>query len=72
MFFSETSARTHVPHSFYVDLEPNVIGGVQTGTCRSLCHPETLITDEEDTVSNCTFFASCFVVPRLKPRTHRY
>ena len=30
---------------FQVDLEPNVIDEVRTGTYRSLFHPETMITE---------------------------
>ena len=52
-FFSETSSGKHVPRSLYIDLEPNVIDEVRTGTFRSLFHPETLITGKEDAASNC-------------------
>ena len=52
-FFSETSSGKHVPRSLYVDLEPNVIDEVRTGTYRSLFHPETLVTGKEDAASNC-------------------
>ena len=64
-FFSETSSGKHVPRSLYVDLEPNVIDEVRTGTYRSLFHPETLVTGKEDAASNCTqikFFPS----PRVR------
>jgi hypothetical protein len=67
-FFSETSAGKHVPRSLYVDLEPNVIDEVRTGTYRSLFHPETLVTGKEDAASNCTFFAPRFDLASLKPR----
>lgn len=52
-FFSETSSGKHVPRSLYIDLEPNVIDEVRTGTYRSLFHPETLVTGKEDAASNC-------------------
>ncbi|KAH7887586.1 tubulin alpha [Phlebopus sp. FC_14] len=51
-FFSETSSGKHVPRSLYIDLEPNVIDEVRTGTYRSLFHPETLVTGKEDAASN--------------------
>ena len=43
-----------MPRSLYVDLEPNVIDEVRSGTYRSLFHPETLVTGKEDAASNCT------------------
>lgn len=52
-FFSETSSGKHVPRSLYIDLEPNVIDEVRTGTYRGLFHPETLVTGKEDAASNC-------------------
>lgn len=52
-FFSETGTGKHVPRSVYVDLEPNVIDSVRTGTFRSLFHPETLINGKEDAANNC-------------------
>lgn len=52
-FFSETGSGKHVPRSLYVDLEPNVIDEVKTGTYRSLFHPETLVTGKEDAANNC-------------------
>ncbi|KLT38626.1 alpha-tubulin [Cutaneotrichosporon oleaginosum] len=51
-FFSETGNGKHVPRSLYVDLEPNVIDEVRTGTYRSLFHPETMITGKEDAANN--------------------
>merc|ERR1712137_524622 len=51
-FFSETGSGKHVPRSLYVDLEPNVIDEVRTGTYRSLFHPETMITGKEDAANN--------------------
>jgi tubulin alpha len=53
-FFSETSSGKFVPRSLYIDLEPNVIDEVRSGTYRSLFHPETLITGKEDAANNCT------------------
>lgn len=35
-----------------MDLEPNVIDEVRTGTYRSLFHPETMITGKEDAANN--------------------
>lgn len=40
-----------------VDLEPNVIDEVRTGTYRSLFHPETMITGKEDAANNCESLA---------------
>ena len=51
-FFSETGSGKHVPRSIYVDLEPNVVDEVRTGTYRSLFHPETLVTGKEDAANN--------------------
>ncbi|KAG5440508.1 hypothetical protein PCK2_000442 [Pneumocystis canis] len=51
-FFSETGNGKHVPRSIYVDLEPNVIDQVRTGTYRQLFHPEQLITGKEDAANN--------------------
>ena len=45
----------HVPRSLYVDLEPNVIDEVKTGTYRSLFHPESLLSGKEDAANNCAF-----------------
>ena len=61
-FFSETSSGKHVPRSLYVDLEPNVIDEVRTGTFRSLFHPETLITGKEDAASNCMSRIVCHCI----------
>jgi len=51
-FFSETGSGKHVPRSLYIDLEPNVIDEVKTGTYRFLFHPETLVTGKEDAANN--------------------
>ncbi|KAH7091002.1 tubulin alpha-1A chain [Auriculariales sp. MPI-PUGE-AT-0066] len=51
-FFSESGSGKHVPRSLYVDLEPNVIDEVRTGTYRTLFHPETLVTGKEDAANN--------------------
>ena len=64
-FFSETSSGKHVPRSLYIDLEPNVIDEVRTGTYRSLFHPETLVTGKEDAASNCMLFSfPCYLISR--------
>ncbi|KAK8869773.1 hypothetical protein IAR55_000341 [Kwoniella newhampshirensis] len=42
-----------IEHGLSVDLEPNVIDEVRTGTYRSLFHPETMITGKEDAANNC-------------------
>ena len=41
-----------MPRSLYIDLEPNVIDEVRSGTYRSLFHPETLVTGKEDAANN--------------------
>ncbi|KAI8445067.1 tubulin alpha-1B chain [Phakopsora pachyrhizi] len=51
-FFSETGSGKYVPRSVYIDLEPNVVDEVRTGTYRSLFHPETLVTGKEDAANN--------------------
>ncbi|KAK9357910.1 Tubulin/FtsZ, GTPase domain-containing protein [Lipomyces starkeyi] len=51
-FFSETSNGKYVPRTIYVDLEPNVIDEVRTGTYRNLFHPEQLISGKEDAANN--------------------
>ena len=51
-FFSETGAGKHVPRAVFVDLEPNVVDEVRTGTYRQLFHPEQLITGKEDAANN--------------------
>ncbi|EUC67494.1 tubulin alpha-1A chain, partial [Rhizoctonia solani AG-3 Rhs1AP] len=51
-FFSESSNGKHVPRSLYIDLEPNVIDEVRSGTYKDLFHPETLITGKEDAANN--------------------
>ena len=66
-FFSETSSGKHVPRSLYVDLEPNVIDEVRTGTYRSLFHPETLVTGKEDAASNCMLLIPRIDLISLKP-----
>jgi hypothetical protein len=50
----------YVPRSLYVDLEPNVIDEVRTGTYRTLFHPETLVTGKEDAANNCSSPVSAF------------
>eukprot|EP00472_Partenskyella_glossopodia_P014970 CAMPEP_0197515100 /NCGR_PEP_ID=MMETSP1318-20131121/330_1 /TAXON_ID=552666 /ORGANISM="Partenskyella glossopodia, Strain RCC365" /LENGTH=452 /DNA_ID=CAMNT_0043063377 /DNA_START=75 /DNA_END=1433 /DNA_ORIENTATION=+ len=51
-FFSETNAGKHVPRALFLDLEPNAIDEVRTGTYRSLFHPEQLINGKEDAANN--------------------
>ncbi|XP_023324520.1 tubulin alpha chain [Eurytemora carolleeae] len=51
-FFNETGSGKHVPRAVFVDLEPNVIDEVRTGTYRQLFHPEQLITGKEDAANN--------------------
>ena len=51
-FFNETGAGKHVPRCIFVDLEPNVIDEVRTGTYRQLFHPEQLVTGKEDAANN--------------------
>lgn len=70
-FFSETSSGKHVPRSLYIDLEPNVIDEVRTGTYRSLFHPETLVTGKEDAASNCmsSSFSVSYLVSYLPFKT---
>ncbi|GAB1523644.1 alpha-tubulin [Rhizoctonia solani] len=51
-FFSESTKGKHVPRSLYIDLEPNVIDEVRSGTYKDLFHPETLITGKEDAANN--------------------
>lgn len=51
-FFSETGSGKYVPRTIYVDLEPNVVDEVRTGTYRNLFHPEQLITGKEDAANN--------------------
>jgi len=51
-FFSPTGAGKQVPRCVFVDLEPNVIDEIRTGTYRQLFHPEQLITGKEDAANN--------------------
>lgn len=48
-----TGQGKYVPRTIYVDLEPNVVDEVRTGTYRSLFHPEQMITGKEDASNNC-------------------
>lgn len=43
-FFYETDSGKQVPRSILVDLEPNVLDEVRTGTYRQLFSPESLIS----------------------------
>ncbi|KAM7154356.1 tubulin alpha chain-like 3 isoform 2-T2 [Molossus nigricans] len=51
-FFYETRAGKHVPRALFIDLEPTVIDGIQTGKYRSLFHPEQLVSGKEDAANN--------------------
>ncbi|KAG0662742.1 alpha-tubulin [Maudiozyma exigua] len=51
-FFYETGSGKYVPRAIYVDLEPNVIDEVRTGTYKDLFHPEQLINGKEDAANN--------------------
>ncbi|VDQ06728.1 unnamed protein product [Trichobilharzia regenti] len=51
-FFSEMSSGKHVPRAVFVDLEPNVVDEVRTGSYKQLFHPEQLITGKEDAANN--------------------
>mmetsp|Transcript_7839 Transcript_7839/g.15133 ORF Transcript_7839/g.15133 Transcript_7839/m.15133 type:complete len:454 (+) Transcript_7839:60-1421(+) len=51
-FFSETGSGKHVPRALFLDLEPNAIDEVRTGTYRALFHPEQLISGKEDAANN--------------------
>ena len=55
-FFSETGAGKHVPRAIFLDLEPNVVDEVRTGTYRQLFHPEQLITGKVRHYLFLTFF----------------
>jgi len=52
----------YVPRTIYVDLEPNVVDEVRTGTYRSLFHPEQMITGKEDASNNCMPYFQEFVL----------
>ncbi|CAD5121225.1 DgyrCDS9759 [Dimorphilus gyrociliatus] len=51
-FFSETASGKRVPRVVFIDLEPNVVDEIRTGTYRQLFHPEQLITGKEDAANN--------------------
>jgi len=51
-FFAETGKGKHVPRAIFVDLEPNVVDEVRTGTYRQLFHPDQLLTGKEDAANN--------------------
>lgn len=53
IFFAVIGQGKYVPRTIYVDLEPNVVDEVRTGTYRSLFHPEQMITGKEDASNNC-------------------
>ncbi|KAI0692049.1 Tubulin/FtsZ, GTPase domain-containing protein [Cytidiella melzeri] len=50
--FSETSSGKHVPRLLYVNMDPNVIDDLQSGTYRSHFRPENLVADKEDAARN--------------------
>ncbi|KAI0691771.1 Tubulin/FtsZ, GTPase domain-containing protein [Cytidiella melzeri] len=50
--FSETSSCKHVPRSLSVNMDPNVIDDLQSGTYRSHFRPENLVADKEDAACN--------------------
>jgi hypothetical protein len=60
------SSGKHVPRSLFIDLEPNVIDEVRTGTYRSLFHPQTMITGKEDAANNCKLRSACDDRQRLR------
>ncbi|KAM3859517.1 tubulin alpha chain-like [Diretmus argenteus] len=51
-FFSENGFGKYTPRAIFVDLEPEAIDKVRTGTYRQLFHPEQMITGKEDAASN--------------------
>jgi len=51
-FFSQTGAGKHVPRAVFIDLEPNVVDEIRTGTYRQLYHPEQLLSGKEDAANN--------------------
>jgi len=51
-FFEETGSGKYVPRSIFVDLEPNCVDEIRTGTYRQLYHPEQLISGKEDAANN--------------------
>lgn len=55
IFSITTGQGKYVPRTIYVDLEPNVVDEVRTGTYRSLFHPENMITGKEDASNNCNY-----------------
>ena len=51
-FFHSTSRGRYVPRAAMIDLEPNVVDEILTGSYRNLFHPENLITGNEDAANN--------------------
>ncbi|XP_055914324.1 tubulin alpha-8 chain [Eupeodes corollae] len=51
-FFSLTESGRYVPRTIFIDLEPTVIDDIKSGPCRSLYHPQQLITGKEDAANN--------------------
>eukprot|EP01130_Rhizamoeba_saxonica_P002211 TRINITY_DN12061_c0_g1_i1.p1 TRINITY_DN12061_c0_g1~~TRINITY_DN12061_c0_g1_i1.p1 ORF type:complete len:461 (-),score=128.77 TRINITY_DN12061_c0_g1_i1:29-1411(-) len=51
-FFNESNSGKYVPRAVFVDLEPNVIEELQSGTFKDLYHPDQMLTGVEDAASN--------------------
>jgi len=51
-FFSETGSGHYVPRAVFLDLEPNVIDEIRTGTYRQLFNHDSLISGKEDAANN--------------------
>ncbi|ODV60147.1 tubulin alpha chain [Ascoidea rubescens DSM 1968] len=51
-FFHQTSGGKYIPRSLSIDLEPNVIDEIRTGTFKNFFHPDQLINGKEDAANN--------------------
>lgn len=51
-FFAHTDSGKYIPRTIFVDLEPTVIDDIRTGRCKSLYHPEQLVSGREDAANN--------------------
>ncbi len=53
-FFNETESDNgkYVPRAVFVDLEPNILDNIRTGSFKNLFHPKYLISDKEDASNN--------------------
>lgn len=51
-FFSKTTDDTYKPRCLFVDLEPEELDEIRTGTYRALFHPNQLISGKENAASN--------------------